>query len=125
IAAVMVGGGLLSWLVVIPLLDWWGASRSLPLYPETVLLMTDMSPSQLWSRYVRYIGAGAVATAGIITLVRSLPVMVDSFRIGFGQLQKQRAEHPVAVPRTGQDLPLKVVGIGAVLVIATLGLVPV
>ena len=125
IAAVMVGGGLLSWLVVIPLLDWWGASRSLPLYPETALLMTDMTPSQLWSRYVRYIGAGAVATAGIITLVRSLPVMVDSFRIGFGQLQQQRAEHAVAVPRTGQDLPLKVVGIGVLLVIATLAFVPI
>lgn len=125
IAAVMVGGGLLSWLVVIPLLDWWGASRMLPLYPETVLLMTDMTPSQLWSRYVRYIGAGAVATAGIITLVRSLPVMVDSFRIGFGQLQQQRAENAVAVPRTGQDLPLKVVGIGVVLVIAMLAFVPI
>jgi putative OPT family oligopeptide transporter len=125
IAAVMVGGGLLSWLVVIPLLDWWGAARSLPLYPETVLLMTDMTPSQLWSRYVRYIGAGAVATAGIITLVRSLPVMVDSFRIGFGQLQQQRSEHAVAVPRTGQDLPLKVVGIGVLLVIATLAFVPI
>jgi len=125
IAAVMVGGGLLSWLVVIPLLDWWGASRSLPLYPETVLLMTDMTPSQLWSRYVRYIGAGAVATAGIITLVRSFPVMVDSFRIGLGQLQKQRAEHAVAVPRTSQDLPLKVVGIGVLLVVATLAFVPI
>lgn len=125
IAAVMVGGGLLSWLVVIPLLDWWGASRSLPLYPETVLLMTDITPSQLWSRYVRYIGAGAVATAGIITLVRSFPVMVDSFRIGLGQLQKQRAEHAVAVPRTSQDLPLKVVGIGVLLVVATLAFVPI
>jgi putative OPT family oligopeptide transporter len=125
IAAVMVGGGLLSWLVVIPLLDWWGAGRTLPLYPETVLLMTDMSPTQLWSRYVRYIGAGAVAAAGIITLVRSMPVMIDSFRIGFGQLRSQRGEHPVAVPRTGLDLPLKVIGIGVLLVIATLAFVPV
>jgi len=125
IAAVMVGGGLLSWLVIIPLLDWWGAGRSLPLYPETALLMIDMTPTQLWSRYVRYIGAGAVAAAGIITLVRSLPVMVDSFRIGFGQLRSQRGEHPVAVPRTGIDLPLKVVGIGVLLVIATLAFTPI
>jgi putative OPT family oligopeptide transporter len=125
IAAVMVGGGLLSWLVVIPLLDWWGAGRTLPLYPETALLMTDMTPAQLWSRYVRYIGAGAVATAGIITLVRSLPVMFDSFRIGFDQLRSQRGENPVAVPRTGRDLPLKFVGIGVLLVIATLAVVPI
>jgi putative OPT family oligopeptide transporter len=125
IAAVMVGGGLLSWLVIIPLLDWWGAGRSLPLYPETALLMTDMTPAQLWSRYVRYIGAGAVAAAGIITLVRSLPVMLDSFRIGFSQLRSQRGENPVAVPRTGLELPLKVVGIGVLLVIATLAFTPV
>ena len=125
IAAVMVGGGLLSWLVVIPLLDWWGAGRTLPLYPETALLMTDMTPSQLWSRYVRYIGAGAVAAAGIITLVRSLPVMLDSFRIGLEQLRSQRGAHPVAVPRTGQELPLKVVGIGVLLVIAVLAFVPI
>ena len=125
IAAVMVGGGLLSWLVVIPLLDWWGASRTLPLYPETALLMTDMTPSQLWSRYVRYIGAGAVAAAGIITLVRSLPVMLDSFRIGLEQLRSQRGAYPVAVPRTGQELPLKVVGIGVLLIIAILAFVPI
>jgi putative OPT family oligopeptide transporter len=125
IAAVMVGGGLLSWLVIIPLLDWWGAARTLPLYPESVLLMADMSPSQLWSRYVRYIGAGAVATAGIITLVRSLPVMADSFRIGFGQLRSQHGAHPSAVPRTGLDLPLKFVGFGVLVIVATLAFVPI
>jgi putative OPT family oligopeptide transporter len=125
IAAVMVGGGLLSWLVIIPMLDWWGADRAVPLYPETARLMIDMTPGQLWSRYVRYIGAGAVAAAGIITLVRSLPVMIDSFRIGFGQLRSERAGNAAAVPRTGLDLPLKVVGIGVLLVIATLAFVPI
>ena len=125
IAAVMVGGGLLAWLGIIPLLDWWGAGREAPLYPETARLMADMTPAQLWSQYVRYIGAGAVAAAGIITLVRSLPVMIDSFRIGFDQLRSQRVGRPVAMPRTGQDLPLKFVGIGVLLVIATLAFVPI
>ncbi len=125
IAAVMVGGGLLSWLVIIPMLDWWGAGRTLPLYPETQLLMTDMSPSQLWTRYVRYIGAGAVAAAGIITLVRSLPMMLESFRIGFGQMRQRQGREPVAVPRTAQDLPLRFVGLGVVTVILVLAVVPV
>ena len=125
IAAVMVGGGLLAWVVIIPILDWWGAARSVPLYPETVLLMTDMSPAQLWSRYIRYIGAGAVAAAGIITLVRSLPVMLDSFRIGFGQLRARGGDRVTAVRRTDRDLPLRVVGIGVVLVIAVLAFVPI
>jgi len=125
IAAVMVGGGLLSWLVVIPLLDWWGATRTLPLYPETALLMIDMTPAQLWTRYVRYIGAGAVAAAGIITLVRSLPVMVDSFRIGFAQFKSRRGADAVAVARTDRDLPLRFVGIGVLLVIGVLAFVPI
>jgi len=125
IAAVMVGGGLLSWLVIIPMLDWWGAGRTLPLYPETQLLMTDMSPSQLWTRYVRYIGAGAVAAAGIITLLRSLPMMLESFRIGFGQLRQRQGREPVVVPRTAQDLPLRFVGLGVVTIVLVLAVVPI
>jgi putative OPT family oligopeptide transporter len=122
---VMVGGGLLSWLVIIPLIDWWGAARELPLYPETLRLIRDMEPGQIWTRYVRYIGAGAVAAAGIITLIRSLPVMIDSFRVGFGQLRgRAEAGGGAGASRTRADLPLKVVLIGVALIIATLALVP-
>jgi putative OPT family oligopeptide transporter len=124
LALVMVGGGLLSWLVIIPAIDWWGAAREVPLYPETARLIRDMEPGQLWTRYVRYIGAGAVAAAGIITLIRSFPVMIDSFRIGFGQLRGGAAAETEAGPRTGSDLPLKVVLIGVALIIAILALVP-
>ena len=114
IAAVMVGGGLLSWLIIIPLIDYWGADLTAPFYPETVNLIRDMSPSQIWTRYVRYIGAGAVATAGIITLIRSIPVMVSSFKIGSAELGQRMSDdvREVKTERTGADLPLKVVGIG-------------
>jgi putative OPT family oligopeptide transporter len=128
IATVMVGGGLLSSLLIIPAIAWWGEGRP-PLYPETLLTISEMSPSQIWSRYVRYIGAGAVAAAGIFTLIRSLPVMIQSFRIGAhelrgrvdaevesaihpGQEPARGGEGPAPAPRTGRDLPLKAVGIG-------------
>jgi len=127
IATVMVGGGLLSSLVIIPLIATWGEGRP-PLYPEVVLTISEMSASQIWTRYVRYIGAGAVAAAGIITLVRSLPVMIESFRIGAHELrgrvdaEVEQAVHPEgespppngrpAAVRTSRDLPLRVVGIG-------------
>lgn len=124
VALIMVGGGLLSSLVIIPLIAWWGEAQSVPLYPETALLISDMSAGQLWSRYVRYIGAGAVATAGIITLLRSLPVMLESFRIGAAQLRGGAAA-AAAVTRTDRDLPLSVVGIGALLVFLVLSAVPV
>jgi len=122
IATVMVGGGLLSSIIIIPAIAYWGDGRP-PFYPELVLTINEMSAAQIWSRYVRYIGAGAVAAAGIMTLVRSLPVMIESFRIGAHQLkgrvgQEQQGENGPAVkaPRTSRDLPLKAVGAGVLAV---------
>src|SRR5690606_39710118 len=88
-AAVMVGGGLLAWVLIIPGIAWWGEGFTAPVFPESAALIRDMSASELWSRYVRYIGAGAVATAGIVTLIRSIPVMVQSFRIGTAQIRER------------------------------------
>jgi len=124
IAAVMVGGGLLSWLIIIPAIAYWGDARTVPLFPETVQLIQDMSPRQIWTRYVRYIGAGAVATAGIVTLIRSIPVMVSSFRIGAAQLSERVAGNAGPVKRTDNDLPLRFVGIGVLVVALVLIVVP-
>jgi putative OPT family oligopeptide transporter len=143
IATVMVGGGLLSSLIIIPGIAFWGEGRP-PLYPEMVLTISEMSASQIWTRYVRYIGAGAVAAAGIITLVRSLPVMIESFKIGASELKSRvgsedgaivehgvepgRAKAPTAtqlVPRTSRDLPLKFVGLGILVVALGLTFSPV
>lgn len=127
IASVMVGGGLLSSLVIIPGIAIWGAGFTEPFYPETEKLISAMSSGEIWNRYVRYIGAGAVATAGIITLIRSIPVMVQSFRIGAKQFEKrlESAGPAPAVARTENDLPLKVVGLGLLAVTAILAGVPV
>jgi putative OPT family oligopeptide transporter len=137
IATVMVGGGLLSSLIIIPFIAWWGADRP-PLYPEAVLTISEMSASQIWTRYVRYIGAGAVAVAGIITLVKSLPVMIESFRIGAHEL-KERVDSEVdtvvdepertgaasaPVARTRQDLPLRFVGISILAILLVLTFLP-
>jgi putative OPT family oligopeptide transporter len=102
VALIMVGGGLLSALIIIPGIAYWGDAR-----------------------YVRYIGAGAVAAAGIITLIRSLPVMLHSFKASAGQLTRPKdGVTPAQVPRTHQDLSLKTVGIGVILIIAFLGFAP-
>ena len=141
IATVMVGGGLLSSLVIIPAIAFWGEGRP-PLYPETVLTISEMSASQIWTRYVRYIGAGAVAVAGIITLVKSLPVMIESFRIGTQELKGRvdsevgvggsqagtaagpQAPAPAARLRTTFDLPLKFVGVGILAIALVLTFLP-
>ena len=127
IATIMVGGGLLSSLVIIPGIAIWGAGFTEPFYPETQKLIANMSPGEIWNRYVRYIGAGAVATAGIVTLIRSIPVMVHSFRIGARQLEKRLETAAPAAPlaRTANDLPLKVVGLGLLAVAGILAGVPI
>jgi putative OPT family oligopeptide transporter len=124
IASVMVGGGLLSSLVIIPAIAWWGEGRTTPLYPETLLTIAQMEPGQIWTRYVRYIGAGAVATGGLFTLIRSIPTMVESFKVGARQLRERLGAGAEAAPRTGQDLSLAVVGVGAAAVVLVLAFVP-
>lgn len=124
ISTIMVGGGLLSWLIIIPAIAYWGEGRTLPLYPETVKTIAEMSPSLIWTRYVRYIGAGAVATGGLITLIRSFPTMVESFRVGARQIKERLSETSIRIPRTGQDLPLTVVGVGVLILIFAMAVVP-
>ncbi len=127
IASVMVGGGLLSWLVLIPAIAAYGESHPDPLYPETVLRIAEMTPGQIWSRYVRYIGAGAVATAGLLTLIKSIPTMIESFRIGSQQIRSRLQDQTTATAgllRTEIDLPLKTVGYGALAIGAILALLP-
>ncbi len=124
VSAIMVGGGLLSSLLLIPAIAIWGADRSTTLYPETVQLISEMSAGAIWNRYVRYIGAGAVAAGGLITLVRSLPTMLESFRIGARQLRDRLQQGPQSVERTDHDLPLSVVGIGVGIVAVVMAAVP-
>lgn len=130
IAAIMVAGGLLSWLGIIPLMALFGEALPTPLFPElfpegtTPLLIRDMSASQIWSRYVRYVGAGAVATAGIVAVIKSLPVMFASVREGFRGLMSRGREVQEEQPPTERDLPMWVVLVGTVAVVLLLALVP-
>jgi putative OPT family oligopeptide transporter len=124
ISTIMVSGGLLSWLVIIPIIGYWGEGQTSPFYPETSLLIGDMSPGLMWTRYIRYIGAGAVAAGGFITLIKSFPTMLESFRIGARQIRERVGSVAAEIPRTSQDLPLKVVGIGAGIIILMMAVIP-
>jgi putative OPT family oligopeptide transporter len=120
ISAIMLSGGIVGWLVLIPLICLFGEHCAAPIYPEVSNLIRDMGPGQIWSRYIRYIGAGGVAFAGIFSLIKSIPVILSSFKAGFSQLGKGAAE--TATVRTDNDLPISVVVIGALglAVIATI-----
>jgi putative OPT family oligopeptide transporter len=126
IGLVMVAGSAIAWLIIIPIIEMIGRGMSEPLYPETVRLIADMSAAQIWTRYIRYVGAGAVATAGITTLIRSTPMIVTSFKEGLrGIRSRMEGKAAVAeVKRTDDDLPLKVVMIGVAAVVLFLVVAP-
>ncbi len=125
VSAIMVAGGLLSWLVIIPIIAYFGAGYQVPLFPETASTIAQMSAPALWSRYVRYIGAGAVAAAGILTVIKSIPTMYDSLRAGLAGLRGiSNADGPKGPARTDRDLPMGIVFGGVALVILVLTILP-
>jgi putative OPT family oligopeptide transporter len=105
VAGTMFAGGVISWMVLIPIIKFFGASLPLPMYPAT-LRIAEMPPAQIWGSYIRYIGAGAVTMAGLITLARTLPTIASSFKAAFKQLRQSMAGAQVTEERTGRDLPL-------------------
>ncbi|HMJ89131.1 MAG TPA: oligopeptide transporter, OPT family [Candidatus Acidoferrum sp.] len=117
IGAIMAAGGVLSYLLLIPMIKFFGEGLAGPLAPGSTAIR-DMSPGAIRSAYILYIGAGAVAAGGIISLVRSIPLIWRGIKEGlrdFGGTAQGRA----ILPRTDQDLPMKFVFIGiAALIIA-------
>ncbi len=124
IAGVMVAGGVLSWLVLIPLITLIGSGLSVPFPPETQRLVADMSPSEIWSRYIRYIGAGAVTFGGVITLIKTLPTIVSAFRDSLADLRNSRNGQVVEQSRTEKDLPLVWVLVGSAALIVLMAFLP-
>ena len=118
----MVGGAALSWLVIIPLIDLWGRHLVEPVFPETVRCISEMSAVDLWEKYVRYIGAGAVATGGILTLLQSLPTMWQSLKLGFQEWGHRPGGR--SHDRLDRDLKWPIVGTTLASIFAVLILVP-
>jgi putative OPT family oligopeptide transporter len=123
IASIMVGGGVLSYLVLIPAIKYFGSGWATPLAPETARLIKDMSVSQIQQAYVLYIGAGAVAAGGIISLMRSLPVIWSGLKHGLADLRATKSETSSAL-RTDQDLPMKFVLGGIIALLLAIMLAP-
>ena len=108
VSAVMVAGGVFSWLVLMPAIYFFGSHLGGALYPGTVPIK-DMSPSDLWSTYVRPMGAGAVAAAGLITLLRTAPTIFGALTQGLRKIGKNHAAAREKPSRTEHDLPPVVV----------------
>jgi len=124
IAAIMVAGGLLSWLGVIPMIAYFGENLNVPLFPEKILPIAEMTPEQIWDKYIRVIGAGAVAVAGIIAVIKSIPTMYNALKMGIKDVSLKKDNAQALRKRTQTDLPITVLGIGVLAVIILLVLSP-
>src|SRR5438270_6397351 len=106
ISSIMVGGGVLSYLVLIPAIKYFGSGLVAPLAPETAHTIADMTVTQVQKAYILYIGAGAVAAGGIISLFRSLPIIWHGLKGGISDLRGTKAAGDDA-PRIDRDLSMK------------------
>jgi putative OPT family oligopeptide transporter len=133
IAGTMVAGGVLSWLVLLPLLSILGQYINVPLPPihpnyarnpatGQPFLISEMAAGQIWSAYIRYIGAGAVLAAGLITLARTIPTIVSSARESFKELGSGGPGG--ATVRTEREMPFWIVLGGSVLLALFLAVGP-
>jgi putative OPT family oligopeptide transporter len=117
VAGTMFAGGVFSWLVLMPAIYFFGSHLPGALYPATKPI-AQMSPGELWSAYVRPMGAGAVAASGLITLCKTIPTIVSALRAGLVNMRKNAGGNAVADERTDKDLPMSVVVIGSVALVA-------
>ena len=116
VAAIMLAGGVFSWLVLMPAIYFFGSHLSAPLYPGTSPI-SGMDASTLWRTYVRPMGAGAVAASGLITLLRTAPTIISALTQGVKQMGGKKTVAPAATVRTSHDLPMSAVLGGSVLLV--------
>lgn len=106
VAGTLFAGGVFSWFVLMPAIKFFGSlAPGAALYPSTIPI-PQMTPDQLWASYIRPMGAGAVATAGLITLVKTIPTIVSALTQGLKDVRKERGMVAGNV-RTERDLPIK------------------
>jgi len=120
ISAYMLGGAILAWLAFIPMITFFGQYIADPIFPATAPIK-ELGYWGIWSRYIRYIGAGAVATGGIISLIKSLPIIINSFKEavkGFGTKAAGKIE------RVDADIDAKWMIGGVIVLIILMAILP-
>ncbi len=123
ISAMMLSGAVLGYLAISPLLAFIGnQAPDLIISPGTIPL-SQMDPGALRNFYIKYLGVGAVTLGGFVSLMKSFPIIIQSFREGFRQLLGRTAGDG-AIPRTARDLPMKYMLLGVLGVIIGIALIP-
>ena len=124
IASYMFTGSLIGWMVIIPLICLFGPDTWMyPAAEGTTIaqLYANGGASAIWSTYVKYIGAGAIATGGIISLIKSLPLIVTTFR---DSMKSMKGSKSTSTARTAQDLPMQFILLGVFAMVFIIWIVP-
>jgi putative OPT family oligopeptide transporter len=118
VSGILFAGGIISWLVMMPAIRFYGQlAGNTPIYPSTVPI-PQMSPDDLWRSYIRPMGAGAVAAAGLITLLRTMPTIISALRAGLKDVRAEGAGQSTVSSRIDRDVPMRWVIVGSVLIVA-------
>lgn len=120
IASYMFSGSVLSWFVLMPLISLFAGDAII--FPGTEPI-SSLAPSELWGTYIKYIGAGAVATGGIISLIKSLPLIVKTFSQAMKSMSNNKGKAASGL-RTDQDMPMPVILIGVGVIAIAIWLLP-
>lgn len=123
VSSYLFAGGVLGWFVIMPLMALFGGDLILFPADKTIneLIAAPGGVSNLWSNFLRYIGAGAVACGGVLSLIKSLPLIIRTFKDAMGDYGKGRSSSTL---RTEQDISMKVVLLGILIVAMVMWLVP-
>ena len=124
IASYMFTGSLIGWMVIIPLICLFGPDTWMyPAAEGTTIaqLYANGGAAAIWSTYVKYIGAGAIATGGIISLIKSLPLIVTTFR---DSMKSMKGSKNTSTERTAQDLPMQFIFLGVIAMVFIIWVVP-
>ena len=124
VSSYLFAGGVLGWFVIMPLMALFGGDLVLFPADKTIneLIAAPGGVSNLWSNFLRYIGAGAVACGGVLSLIKSLPLIVRTFKDAMGDYGKGRSNSTL---RTEQDISMKIVLLGILVVAVVMWLLPV
>ena len=124
VAGQMIGGGLLAWIVLIPAISFFGSGSATPIFPSEVPI-SELDAWGIWDNYIRYIGAGAVATGGLITLIKTLPTLFGSAFATLRGVQANKGQLKAGLIRTEKDIPAKFVWLGMLVVLLIIAFAPV
>ena len=123
VAGILFAGGIVSWLVMMPAIKFYGQlAGNTPLYPSTIPIPL-MTPDQIWSSYIRPMGAGAVAASGLITLLRTMPTIIAALTAGLKDVRAEGADGAESAIRTEREVPMRWVIVGSIVIVAMIWVV--